>query len=479
MRYSIKQAKFWWNYRQHIIGIVGILILASVLVVLPMVVGIPKTIAAAPTGSWPTYMGNIGHTGFNGAETIISPTSVAHLKLHWKLKAAGLVTTQPVEANGLVYWGSWDGIEHATNPTTGVDSWTANLGQSKANCSRSLDGVISSAAVSSVSINGVTTPVDFVGGGNATMYALNANTGAVIWQTSLGATQDHFLYSSAVVYNGNVYMGVASHDDCPLIQGQLVELNASTGVIQHTFNVVPNGCTGGSIWVAPTIDTATNILYMGTGNLGACATSETTAVAMVALNATDLSLVASWQVPQAQQSSDGDFGSTATLFTATIGGTVRQMVGLLNKNGFYYAFDRSNIKAGPLWEDQLASTATDVENNVASSGWDGTTLYAVAASTTINGVTCGGSLRALNPATGGYIWQDCLKADVLAPVTLVKGLAEVGSGTSFIFVNTKTGKRLFSFQDKSATSHFEGPGSISSGVLYHGNTDGYLYAFGM
>src|SRR5438876_3932441 len=115
-----------------------------------------------------------------------------------------------------------------------------------------------------------------------------------------------------------------------LIQGQLVQLNASTGVVEHTFNVVPSGCTGGSVWVAPTIDAATNTLYVGTGNTGTCSTSETMAVALVALRTTDLSFVSSWQIPLAQQSPDGDFGSTATLFKTTIGGVLHQMVGLLN-----------------------------------------------------------------------------------------------------------------------------------------------------
>ena len=143
------------------------------------------------------------------------------------------------------------------------------------------------------------------------------------------------------------------------------------------------------------------------------------------------------------------------------------------------AFDRSTISAGPLWQVRLAAPAANGENNVASSAWDGARLYEAAGSTTINGATCAGSLRALDPASGVFQWQDCLTADVLAPVTVVRGLAEIGSGTSFMLVNTKTGKQLFSFLDKSATSHFAGPGSISNGVLYHGNTDGYLYAFGM
>jgi hypothetical protein len=202
--------------------------------------------------------------------------------------------------------------------------------------------------------------------------------------------------------------------------------------------------------------------------------------ALVALNATDLSLAGSWQIPTSQQVNDGDFGSTPTLFTATINGTVHQMAGLINKNGIYYAFDRTNISAGPLWEDQLAAPISQrgTGNNISSSAWDGSTLYAAAAVTTINGMNCPGSIRAINPADGSYLWQVCLSRNVLDPVTVVPGLVELGSSTNIFIFDAKTGNQLFTFQDTNKKSVFNGPGSISNGVLYQGNADGILYAFG-
>lgn len=450
----------------------------GVLLLLVTAIATPRPSAYAKAGDWPTYMDNNGRSGFNGAETIITPQTAPHLKLHWKHLAAGKVTTQPVEANGLVYWGSWDGLEHATNPSNGQDVWTANLGQTSTNCSRILKGVLSSAAVASVSIGGVMTPVVFVGGGDDQAYALNANTGAVLWHTRLGSQPSHFLYGSPTIYMGSIYIGVSSNDDCPLVQGQLVQLNASTGAIQHRFKVVPDGCIGGSVWTAPTIDAATNLLYFSTGNTGTCSSTEILAVALIAVRTTDLSLVSSWQVPASEQITDGDFGATPTLFDATIGGTRHHMVGLLNKNGIYYALDRASISAGPVWQVQLAESANIGGNNVSSSAWNGQALFAAAGTTTINGKSCAGSLRALNPANGAFLWQDCLPNDVLGPVTMAPGLAVVAGGTSFSIRDATTGKQLFSFQDTSSKSNFLGPSSISNGILYQGNTDGYLYAFG-
>ncbi|HLJ32518.1 MAG TPA: PQQ-binding-like beta-propeller repeat protein [Ktedonobacteraceae bacterium] len=453
-------------------------LMGTLLLLLMVARGLPQMVEAATTNSWSAYMGNNQRSGYNAAETIINPTSAPNLKLKWTHKAGGAVTTQPTVANGMVYWGSWDGIEHASSPATGKDIWTANLGQTIVTCSKIHHGVLSSAAFATLSIKGVATPALLLGGGNVQMYALNANTGAVIWHTPLGTQPDFFLYGSPAVSNGSVYMGVSSHGDCPLVQGQLVQLSEKTGAIQHTFNVVPDGCTGGSVWTAPTIDTATQLVYFSTGNEGTCSSKETQTDALIAVRAKDLSQVGSWQVPAAQQIVDGDFGSTPTLFQATIGGALHKLVGLENKNGIYYTFDRATISAGPLWQQQLGQAPGPGGDNIASSAWNNVSLFTAAASTTINGVNCAGSLRSLNPATGAFIWQDCLSFDPRGTVTMVPGLAEVGAGTSFIVVNATTGAQLFSYSDTANKSDFLGPCSIANGQLYQGNIDGNLYAFG-
>jgi len=435
--------------------------------------------AYAAAGDWQTFLFDNTRAGYDASETIINRSTSPHLRLHWTHTTAATISTEPVEANGMAYWGSWDGIEHASRLSDGSDIWTANLGTTTGRCNSHPNGVASTANISSVLIGGVTTSVDFVGGGgNATFYALNATTGAVIWQTMLSTQPGAYIWSSPAVFNNSIYIGLSSLGDCPLVQGQLLQLDASTGTVQHTFNFVPNGCLGATVWSSPTIDGQTGTVYVSTGNGGTCSTTETMADALVALNATDLSLVGSWQIPLSQQTTDGDFGASPTLFSATIGGVVHKMVGLINKNGIYYAFDRSNISAGTLWQKKLAAPASLGENNISSSAWDGTSLYVSAARTKIKGKSCKGSLQALNPASGAFLWQDCLSQNALDPVIAVPGLAEIGDGTTLMMVNTSTGRRLFTFQDSNANSNFWGPGSFSNGVLYEGNKDGKLYAFG-
>lgn len=459
-----------WNHRRYLLLSAGLVIVLATAIVSAVM---PKTNAHAGTDDWTTFLGSNARTGFNAAETIINPNTASTLTLAWSHLTNGTISAQPVVSNGVLYWGSWDGHERATNLTTNKSIWSKSLGitiDKNAKCHPTAAGVASTPTVATVSINGQETPVVFVGGGNAIFYALNALTGAIIWQDKLGTPPATFLWASPAFYNGDIYMGVASFGDCPLVQGQLVQMDAATGTILNTFKTVPDGCTGATVWGSPTIDETTGMLYFGTGNAGNC-NNENLALALVELNATDLSLVASWKVPNLK--GDNDFGSTPTLFDATINGTLTHMVGLIDKDRTYYAFDRTNIAAGPIWEDQI-STGGD---NISSSDWDGTNLYIAGNQTTINGNPCSGSIRAVNPADGAYLWQDCVNAYVRTPVMGVPGLAVIGTGQDMLVISTADGSILYDYHLANGHATFLGPATIANGVLYIGNNDGYLYAF--
>ncbi|MGH2516895.1 MAG: PQQ-binding-like beta-propeller repeat protein, partial [Ktedonobacterales bacterium] len=297
-----------------------------------------------PTGQWASYLHGNERSGFNSAEQLITPVSAPQLAQRWSYTTSQPISAQPIEANNLVYFGSWDGYERALTPS-GHLVWSTYLGRTNApSCGSTVIGVASTPFVTQASPANLPTArsVLYVGGGDGQIYALDAHSGAVIWSTRLGPSPATFIWSSPLVYNGSVYIGVSSLGDCPLVQGQLVQLNATTGALQHTFAVVPTGCTGGGVWGSPALDAHTGIIYFATGNGNVCSTSETYATALVAVRAAGLTLVSSWQIPPSQQVFDGDFGSTPTLFTATIGGVSRSLLGIVGKNGLYYAFDRTN-----------------------------------------------------------------------------------------------------------------------------------------
>jgi outer membrane protein assembly factor BamB len=286
------------------------------------------------------------------------------------------------------------------------------------------------------------------------------------------------------VYNNSVYIGSATDGEpnCPLIPAQLDQLNVATGQIQHTFNVVPNGCLGGGIWTSPTLDTSDNSIYITTGTQGSFhSCKEPYAIAMVKVRASDLSYIDSWQIPPALRGDDSDFGATPTLFNATIGGVTRKLVGAINKNGIYYAFDRTALHNGPVWTAQLAEPGDCPQcgkGSISSSAWNGTALFVATTKTTVKGKTCAGSQRALNPATGASIWERCLvDGAVLGAVSMVPGVVAVVAGPDLVLLSSVSGKTLFNSKDIGVTGLY-GSASISHGVLYVGSTTKKLYAFG-
>lgn len=437
------------------------------------------THAASAPNNWTTYGFGPERTGYNPVEKAINPTSASSLKQLWSVSTGSIMSVQPIVANGLIYWGTWDGIMHATKPN-GTQAWTANLGQTPTPpaCSGRTHGIMGAATFANVTIGGKKTPVIFDAGGKDIFYALNANTGAILWQNQI-STPPTETWASSLFYQGSIYISTASWGDCPLTQAQIFRLNAATGTTQNTYNVVPNGCTGAGVWGSVSIDSTNSTLYFVTGNGGSCSQKETNAVAIVQLSATDLSFKASWQITN--PGPDSDFGSTPTIFPATINGTTHRLAGVANKNGIYYAFDTASISNGPVWKDTIAIGGQGPEGgqgSISPSAWDGTTLYVAGGNTTINSQNCQGSVRAVNPATGAFIWQTCLTdGPVLGAVSAVSGVIVVGEGNAFVLISATDGHIFLKKFDPSSSPYYGGAG-IAKGVAYMGNSDGTLFAFG-
>ncbi len=413
------------------------------------------------------YRGDLGRSGYYPSETGLTATNASSLKAHWTETGGVGTFAQPIAANGLVYWSDWHGNVHATNPSTGKDTWTVNGGQTHITTGQ-CRGVIYGPNDAPVAAQMSGSPVLFLAGGDDNFYAFNAMTGAQIWKTNLGTLGVDFLWSSPVLYNGSLYEGVASVDDCPLDQGRLVQLDASSGAVLHTFDVVSSSCPGGGVWGSPTIDPADGSVYIVTGNPTCDATM---APAMIKLRASDLTELASWTVPvSAQSQGDSDFGSTPTLFTATISGQQHQLVGAANKNGIFYAFDRTNVSAGPVWQATIARPGGPATGSIVSGAWDGTKLYVGGgvAPSLINGKSCSasnsGTINALDPADGAFIWRTCQPSNMYAGLTEVPGVLVEGLNSSdIVFLATSDGHTLFDYK---AVSVPRGEALVSNGMVF-------------
>jgi polyvinyl alcohol dehydrogenase (cytochrome) len=298
------------------------------------------------------------------------------------------------------------------------------------------------------------------------------------------AASSPYIWASPTVYGGRVYVGIATGCDNPLIRGGLFSFSQATGHPLATFWAVSAGVVGGSIWTVAAADSTGLFITTGNGN-ETKPTDQGFSNSVVLLNPATLKVESSWTVPNIA-TVDDDFGSSPTLFTATIDGHSTAMVGACNKNGLYYAWKQSNLAAGPVWSDKLGIPAgtTSEDTCIATAGWNGTNLFITTNSYTVGKTTYPAMSRELNPATGAVTWQTSLRdgpvlgntaldgAGVLAAVTYSRSTSKTTNELALF--NNSTGAVLATYP----TTTLTGGGPIfADGYLIFGGADGILHAY--
>jgi len=422
--------------------------------------------ARAASGDWPTFLHDNQRTAA-ASDTTITTGNASQLTKKWAFQTGGPIAASPTVVGGIVYVGSWDGYEYALNATTGALVWKHFLGQTTAPCYPQLAGVSSAADVE----NGVV----YVGGGDSNWYALNAATGAVLWSVFVGDnTKGWYNWASPLIYNGYAYIGTSSVGDCPLIPGQLLKVSLTTHTVVNSVTFVPQGQVGAGVWTTPSIDTSTNTIFVTTGTRNQ--DTQNLAEAVIAVDANTLAIKSSWAVPNSMQTADSDFGNTPLLFNDSHG---NPLVTAVNKNGFDYAWNRNNLAAGPVWTQTvtLPGSCPQCGDGSASSGaFANGMLFQAGGSTVINGVGYRGSVRALNPDNGNFLWQHGDSDPVIPGLAYSNGLIFDGAGSTFEVLDASSGTRLYSY---TTGGYLYAAPSISNGQVYIGGTDNNVYAFGL
>ena len=435
---------------------------SPVLAALLAVVGLSGSAHASPPAkaatsfvNWSSYLNGPGHSSDNAAATVITPANASALTHDWTWappaptnpgQPAGLEAS-PTVVNGVVYIGANTGTFYALNESTGKVLWSQFLGYVTQTTCGPL-GIVATATVEPAPGGGPLTV--YVAGGDGYLYALNAATGAVDWKSVIGipstTVNDYFDWSSPTVVNGNIYVGVASNCDAPLVSGGLKEYSQATGALENFYHPYPGHSTQPSIWSSAAVDPAGQNVFVTTGN-GPGGDS----VSVVRLSASTLARQDAWQVPTTAHGPDSDFGGSPTLFTATLGGAATPMVGACNKNGTYYAWQQGNLAAGPVWSDPIGTQYTSGPQCDAAAIWDGAHLYVAGNQTIINGVSYPGSVQMVDPATGAPIWQRGIIGPPIGSPTMdgagVIAVTQYGYGTTaksydVILLNASTGAVL-------------------------------------
>ena len=233
---------------------------------------LPATSAAAPRAAspacdWPMYGGSPSRDFSTACAGVPTPATVRGLRPRWVVHTSDVVTAQPAVAGGRVYAGDWDGTFYAVDRATGAVAWKTVLGNAApapwTDSHRDDYGQItSSAAVAPV--GGVATV--FVGAA-ASLYALDAGSGAILWRfdtdpqqpTGLGEVE-----SSPVVWSSTpdghpwVLFGADANQSSDFPGEGLWAVDAVTHQAVWHFN--PEAYTGkplygcGNVWSSPALD---------------------------------------------------------------------------------------------------------------------------------------------------------------------------------------------------------------------------------
>jgi PQQ-like domain len=300
------------------------------------------------------YGHDTARTNYNKGDTMIGPEHVTQLAPRFRtLIGAGDLPSAsgPVVAGGRVYVGS----SVSTGPNyfcldagTGAVLWSTEIGHA------SFPGNVGIGSTAAVVDGGV-----YVGGGDAAFYALDAQTGAVRWRHPMDDAPDAFAWSSPLVSNGVVYVGMSA--EYKSLRSELRALDAATGALKANQFLVPEGEIGGDLWNSQALSPDGSTVLAASGN--DFDFDSPYARAIIAFDAVTLALQAWHQ--EAVPNEDLDFGTTPVVFHDASG---RHLVGANSKNGRFYAYDlTSEPRAWP--SARCPPTTRTPDRGERSSSW--------------------------------------------------------------------------------------------------------------
>ena len=445
----------------------------------------------------------------------LTPEQVPRLQLKWAFgfPGASAANAQPTIVGGLLFVGGGDRKVYALDAKSGCIRWTF-----------ATEAVVRT-AISVGPISGTEQFAAFFGDVRASVYAVNATTGALMWKTKVEDHPAARIVGAPTLYSGVLYVPVSSFEEatgsqpnyqCCTFRGSVVALDSGTGrqiwkaytipeaprpINRNAIGTQLYGPAGAAVWSAPTIDVQHHAVYVATGNSYSNPPAETSDAILAFDLATGRMLwhrqatakdsvnVACYGTDQTNcpedHGPDSDFGQSPVLVSLRSGQRVL-VVG--QKSGVVYALDpdqegkilwQTRIgKGGPLGGIMWGSAADEERVYVANSDLRGIMSPDPAA---------GGGLFALDLATGKISMQvppvpcgdrsQCSPA-LSAAVTAIPGVVFSGGVSGYLRAYATADAKLLWEVDtardyatvNSVSAHggaMDGPGpTIVDGMLY-------------
>lgn len=228
--------------------------------------------AEKPGGDWPFYSGTLNGHRRQLAEKWINPGNIAGLGVDWKTTPpdGGVIHSTPTVAGGCVYTGTEFGNVYALNADTGKIVWSQALGDGGEGSGFAEGaGIVGSPAIANGLVYvAATTPKASV------LSALDQATGKVVWKVNVDEDEGGGLDSSPVPFKGMVFQAFKGDESSNHSWPGFVIVDGSRGgggkVLVKTHNIPKEdfdaGYRGGSTINTPAVDLDKMMLFAGTGN---------------------------------------------------------------------------------------------------------------------------------------------------------------------------------------------------------------------
>jgi polyvinyl alcohol dehydrogenase (cytochrome) len=451
--------------------------------------------------------------GADGANTRFQPTpgltaaETPKLALKWAFgfPMGNSAYGQPAVVGGRVFVGADTGFVYALDAATGCVHWSF----------RASAGVRTAPTVGPGA--GANRFLLYFGDIRANVYAVNAESGALVWKERLDTHPIARVTGAPTLAGGRLYVPLSSLEEsgagnpvypCCTFRGGLAAYDALTGTrLWKSYTVAdeprPTKKTskgtqlwapaGAGVWSSPTVDLTRRLVYVATGN----GYTEPADVASDAVIAYDLDTGKRvWvkqvmaldhyvrdcpglyrpNVPTANKSEtcpddlgpDFDFGNAPILRTLPGG---KSYIVLGQKSGHAWGLDPDN-GGEVLWSRQVG---LGWENGGGGMMWgsaaDGRLVYLPVTRTDERL-----GLAALSIASGESVWRASPAVGGAAPVAVMPGVVFMGASTGTVYAYaTADGKAIWSFDTARAFTTVNGVEATGGGI----NAAGPVVAGGM
>lgn len=426
---------------------------------------------AGPAPAWTNQAYDIQSTWNNTNEPKLTKKNVSKLVELWS-QPLGLTSTVTV-ADGHVYTSASSGIS-ALDADTGRPLWRQS----------GTDSLPIGTSAAPTYENGI---LYIDSSYRGYVYALDANTGSIIWSTQIETHPQSAGYSVPIIYKDKIFLGVSSDEEVgttknATFRGSVVALDKKTGgMVWKTYTVGDNE-NGAAVWSTVAIDPNSNTVFATTGN-NYTGDPGSGSDSIFALDMDSGKINWHTQVDTGDvytidnvRSGDTDFGANPVVFDYQ----GKHFVAAGQKSGDIYVLNRDD--GSMVAHRSLGAGSSYIGGIFQALAWDGIYLYTVCNMATSdapgsepsNGDSGSPSvLFALNPATLDIIWERQLPAWVWDPMTLANGMGFLGAETHLEVFDTSGGAKLFDFPGKGT---FIGAPVVNDGRIYVAS--GLSYFFG-